>query len=127
MTATSEIAAGYLVPPETVVERSSSGTAFELGEYAGRRVLLVLRIDGIIEQEALHVSVWGSTDGANWGSKAVFWYPERFYCGLTPAALDLSQRSEVRFLQARWEAKRWGRGYPLPYFKFSLELQPLGS
>ena len=127
MAATSEAVAGYLVPPESIVERSGAGTAIELGDYAGRRVLLVLRIDGIIEQEALHVSVWGSADGTNWGSKSVFWYPERFYCGVTPAALDLSQRPEIRFLQARWEAKRWGRGYPLPYFKFSLELQPLAS
>lgn len=127
MPATSEAVAGYLVSPGTVVERSGSGAPFDLGEYAGRRLLLVLRVDGIIEQEALHVSIWGSADGNNWGSKAVFWYPERFYCGVTPAALDLGQRPEIRFLQARWDAKRWGRGYPLPHFEFSLEVQPLGS
>jgi hypothetical protein len=123
----SEAVAGYLVSPATTVERPGSGTPFELGPLTGHRVLLVLRIEDIIEQEALHVSVWGSADGTNWGSKAVFWYPERFYCGVTPAALDLSQRPEIRFLQARWEAIRWGRGYPLPRFKFSLEVQPLGN
>jgi hypothetical protein len=125
MTAASEAVAGYLVSPGTAVERSGSGTPFDLADLAGRPVLLVLRVDEIIEQEALHVSVWGSADGTNWGSKAVFWYPERFYCGITPAALDLSQRPEIRFLQARWEARRWGRGYPLPRFKFSLEVQHL--
>jgi hypothetical protein len=127
MAATAEAVAGYLVSPGTTVERSGSGTPYELGSLAGRRLLLVLRVDDIIEQEALHVSVWGSADGANWGSKAVFWYPERFYVGVTPAALDLSQRPEIRFLQARWEARRWGRGYPLPRFKFSLEIQDLGN
>ena len=40
---------------------------------------------------------------------------------------DLSQRQEVKFLQGRWEANRWGRGYPRPYFKFSLEIQELPS
>lgn len=127
MTAASEAVAGYLVSPGTTVERPGSGTPFELGSLAGRRVLLVLRIEEIVEQEALHVSVWGSANGADWGSKAVFWYPERFYRSVTPAAFDLSQRPDIRFLQARWEAKRWGRGYPLPRFKFSLEVQDLGN
>jgi hypothetical protein len=125
MTAASKAVAQYLVSPGTLVERPGSGAPFELGGLAGLRLLLVLRIEDIIEQEALHVSVWGSADGTNWGAKPLFWYPERFYRGATPAALDLGQRPEVRFLQARWGAQRWGRGYPLPHFKFSLEIQEL--
>ena len=84
---------------------------------------MVLRVTDIIEQESLHVSVWGSADRKEWGSKALFWYPQRFYRGVTPAAIDLSQRPEVKFLKARWELNRWGRGYPVPRFEFSLELQ----
>ena len=99
----------------------------ELGALGGRALLIVLRIAEVIEQESLHVSVWGSPDGKDWGTKALFWFPERFYRGVTPAALDLSQRQEVKFLQGRWEANRWGRGYPRPYFKFSLEIQELPS
>ena len=125
MAAASEAVAQYLVSPGTLVARPGSGAPFELGRLAGRRLLLVLRVEDIIEQEALHVSVWGSADGANWGAKPLFWYPERFYRGATPAALDLGQRSELRFLQARWAAQRWGRGYPVPHFKFSLEIQEL--
>jgi hypothetical protein len=96
-----------------------------LGGLAARRLLVVLRLADIIEQEDLHVSVWGSPDGANWGEKALFWYPQKFYRGVTPASLDLRQRPEIKFLRARWEVNRWGRGYPLPYFKFSVEIQEL--
>jgi hypothetical protein len=115
----------FLAPADTVAEVPGQSGPFELGVLAGRTVVIVLRIVEVIEQEALHVSVWGSADGTDWGTKALFWFPERFYRGATPAALDLGQRPEVEFLQARWEVNRWGRGYPRPYFKFSLEIQEL--
>jgi hypothetical protein len=96
-----------------------------LGPQAGKALLLILRITEIIEQESLHVSVWGSPDGKDWGTQALFWYPQKFYRGAAPAALDLRQRPEIKFLQARWEVNRWGRGYPRPYFKFAVEIQEL--
>src|SRR5204863_7892027 len=92
----------YLIPPDTALEVSGEGQPFNLGGHAGKSVLLVLCVTDIIEQESLLVSVWGSADGKDWGAKALFQYPERFYCGVTPASLDLSQRPEVKFLQARW-------------------------
>lgn len=92
---------------------------------AGKPLLLILRVSEVIEQESLHISVWGSPDGSDWGAKALFWFPERFYRGVTPAALDLRQRPELKSLQARWEVNRWGRGYPRPYFKFGVEIQEL--
>jgi hypothetical protein len=122
---TTKPAAGYWVQPETVVEAPGSGPPFELGQLASKSLLIVLRVADIIEQESLHVSIWGSEDGKNWGRKPLFWFPEKFYCGATPASLDLRQRPEIRFLQARWEVNRWGRGYPMPYFKFAVEMQQL--
>ncbi len=115
----------FLAPADTVADAPGHGGPLELGALTGRPLLIVLRITEVIEQESLHVSVWGSADGKVWGTKALFWFPERFYRGITPAALDLSQRPELRFLEARWELNRWGRGYPRPYFKFSLEVQEL--
>jgi len=109
--------------PRTVTETNGESQPYELGELSGKPLLVVLRVTDIIEQESLHVSVWGSPDGKEWGSKALFWYPQRFYRGATPAAVDLSQRPEVRFLKARWEVNRWGRGYPVPRFEFSVEVQ----
>jgi hypothetical protein len=115
--------ANYLVPAGTASEGSGHGAALELGALAGKPLLLILRIDSVLEQESLHVSIWGSADGQGWGTQALFWYPQKFYSGLTPAALDLRQRPAIRFLQARWEANRWGRGIPRPHFKFSVEIQ----
>lgn len=116
----------YLLP-ETLVETSGEGAALELGALAGKPVLLVVRISEVIEQESLHVAIWGSADGADWGSAPLFWFPQEFYRGVRPAALDLSQRPEVKFLQARWEVNRWGRGSPRPRFKFSVEVSELES
>jgi hypothetical protein len=115
--------AGKHVLPRTLTETKGESEPYELGELVGKPLLLVLRVTDVIEQESLHVSVWGSADSNEWGSKALFWFPQRFYRGVTPAAMDLSQRPEVRFLKARWELNRWGRGYPVPRFEFSVEVQ----
>ena len=126
-TATVQRAVGYLVPPDTVIEANGAGPALDLRTLAGRPVLIVLRIAQIVEQESVHVSLWGSADGSNWGDQPLFWYPQKFYRGVTPAALDLRQRPEIKFLQARWELNRWGRGYPRPCFKLSIEVQELAT
>ncbi len=115
----------HLVPPDTVVETAGASPAFELGSRAGKPLLIVLRIAEMIEQESLHVSIWGSADGNDWGEKALFWFPQEFYRGAKPAALDLRQRPEIKFLQSRWEVNRWGRGYPRPFFRFAVEIEEL--
>jgi hypothetical protein len=97
----------HLVPPETQVET------------------IVLRVTQIIEQESLHISIWGSPDGKDWGQQALFWYPQKFYQGVAPAALDLRQLPGIKFLQARWEVNRWGRCDPRPLFKFGVEIQAI--
>jgi len=117
-----EPAVHYLLPA-TATETNGESQPYELGALAGRPLLIVLRVTDIIEQESLHVSVWGSADGKEWSSRALFWFPQRFYRGITPAAVDLSQRPEVMFLKTRWEVNRWGRGYPVPRFEFSVEVQ----
>jgi hypothetical protein len=114
---------GYLVPAGTMSEGSGQGAPLELGALAGKALLLILHVDGVVEQESLHVSIWGSTDGQDWGTRALFWFPQKFYSGVTPAALDLGQRPDIKFVQARWEANRWGRGIPRPQFKFAVEVQ----
>jgi len=114
---------GYLAPAGTTAEGSGRGAPLELGTLSGKTLLVVLHIDEVWEQESLHVSIWGSADGQDWGPQALFWFPQKFYSGVTPAALDLGQRPNIKFLQARWEANRWGRGIPRPHFKFAVEVQ----
>lgn len=115
------------MPAGTAVEGSGQGAPLELGALAGKPLLLVLQIGEVVEQESLHVSIWGSVNGQDWGTQALFWFPQRFYSGVTPAALDLGQRTDIRFLQARWEANRWGRGVPRPHFEFAVEVKESAS
>ncbi|MBZ5670418.1 MAG: hypothetical protein LAO04_11890 [Acidobacteriia bacterium] len=117
----------YLVPGDSAAESPGQSVPFGLGSLAGKTLLLVLRIQEVLEQESLHLSIWCSGDGQNWGTQALFWFPQRFYCGVTPAALDLRQRPDIKFLQARWEVNRWGRGIPRPYFRFTVEVQEAGD
>ncbi|MGA3165185.1 MAG: hypothetical protein ABSF14_03620 [Terriglobia bacterium] len=117
----------YLTPSGTTTESPGQSTPLELGSLAGKTLLLVLRIEETLEQESLHVSIWGSDDGENWGATALFWFPQKFHSGVTPAALDLRLRPELNFLQVRWEVNRWGRGVPRPYFKFAVEVQEAGN
>jgi hypothetical protein len=112
---------------DAVVEESGAGPAFELAERSAKPLLVILRVNEIIEQESLHVSVWGSADGKDWGSKPLFLFQQVFYAGATPAALNLAQRPEIKFLQARWDVNRWGRGYPRPRFAFNVEIQDLDT
>jgi len=114
---------GFLVPPGTTVETSGHGVPFELGALAGKTLLLIFRVQQVLEQESLHLSICGSTDGQNWGAEALFWFPQKFYAGVTPAAVDLGKAPGIKFLQAQWELNRWGRGIPRPRFTFSLEVQ----
>ncbi len=123
--ARAQTSTAFLVPPDTLAETRGEGAPVDVGSRAGKPLLIVLRVADIIEQESLHVSIWGSADGKDWGAKPLFWFPERFYRGVTPAALDLNKRPEIKSLQARWEVNRWGRGYPRPSFKMSVEIQDL--
>jgi hypothetical protein len=120
-----QTAVNHLVPPDTLVETKGEGPAYELGALEGKPVIIVLGISEIVEQESLHVSIWGSADGKDWGQQALIWFPQKFYAGSSPAALDLKQLPGVKFLQARWEVNRWGRGDPRPLFKFGIEIQEL--
>jgi hypothetical protein len=116
-----------LLVEETAVQGNGEGPGLELGALAARPLLLVLHVREIIEQESLHVSVWGSCDGKDWTQKPLFLFPQIFYAGATPAALDLAQRTDIKFLQARWQVNRWGRGYPRPHFLMSVEIQELNA
>ncbi|MFQ5927082.1 MAG: hypothetical protein ACE5MH_06565, partial [Terriglobia bacterium] len=92
---------------------------------AGPRIFVCrLIIHEVIEQESLDISLWGSPDGSTWGSQPILKLPQRFYTGTTQIVLDLRERPEVKFMRVRWDVNRWGRGQPVPRFKFDLRLEP---
>ena len=111
-----------LIPPDTKMEANSDGTAFDISASATRTFLCHLTVTEQIEQESLDVSIYGSADGETWTKKPLLKLPQQFYRGKTKLVLDLSLRPEIKFIRARWEVFRWGRGAPLPMFVAGLEL-----
>jgi hypothetical protein len=101
---------------ETTIRENGSGSPLALGELPSPIVLLTLGITRIIEQESLDLSIWGSADGNEWGSKPLIAFPQKFYCGTYQILLDLSPHPDVKYLRAQWLVQRWGRGEPKPLF-----------
>ncbi len=109
-----------LVPPGTRVEANGEGNSYDISGSATRTFLCFLEITGQIEQESLDVSVWGSADGQNWGTKPIIKLPQSFYRGEARMVLDLGLRHEIKYIRPRWDLNRWGRVAPDPMFVFGL-------
>ena len=114
-----------LIPVETTLESNADGTAFDISESSSRTFFCVLTVTDQIEQESLDVSIWGSADGQDFGKKPLLKLPQQFYRGTCKMVLDVSLRPEVKFLRAKWELNRWGRGAPLPMFVAGLTLEEI--
>lgn len=113
--------------PETTVREAGAGSQIDLGDQVGGTLLLTLGITRIIEQQSIDVSIWGSADGADWGAKPVAAFPQKFYCGTYQIVVDLTDRPQVRYLLAKWQVNRWGKGDPKPLFTVYLFAQSLQS
>jgi hypothetical protein len=109
-----------LVAQGTRVTENGTGAAVDVTASQTRTFLLVLQITGVVEQESLDVSIYGSEDGQNWLPKPILKLPQRFYRSETRMVLDLTSRPEVKVIRAGWELNRWGRVSPLPVFVFGL-------
>jgi len=102
--------------PETTVREAGTGPGIELGEIEGGTLILTLGITRILEQESIDISIWGSADGADWGTKPLVAFPQKFYCGTYQILLDLSDQPHIRHLRVKWQANRWGKGDSKPLF-----------
>jgi hypothetical protein len=111
-----------LIPDQTRMEASGDGVAFDISASATRTYLCRLAVTDQMEQESLDVSIFGSADGETWPKRPLLKLPQQFYRGTTKMVLDLSFRPEVKFIRARWDLVRWGRGAPAPMFVAGLEL-----
>lgn len=111
-----------LIPPNTKMESNGDGASFDISSSATRTFLCLLTVADQLEQESLDVSIYGSADGATWTPKPLLKIPQQFYRGHTKMVLDLSLRPEIKFIRAKWELNRWGRGAPLPMFVAGLDL-----
>lgn len=106
---------GFLLP-EITIREAGAGPEVDLGDCRGSLILLTLGITRIIEQESLDVAIWGSADNAEWGAKPIAAFPQKFYCGTYQILLDLGAHPDVRYLRAKYQPQRWGKGAPKPLF-----------
>ncbi len=113
----------FLVPEKTVANAKGDGPAVDVSGAANRVFLLTLQITNIVEQEALDVSLYGSSDGSTWPPKPLLKFPQKFYRGMHPVLLDLANQAEVKFVRAHWEVNRWGRGSETPMFEFHVTMK----
>jgi hypothetical protein len=111
--------------PETTVREAGTSPEIALGTEQGGTLILTLGINRIIEQESIDLSIWGSADGSDWGTKALVTFPQKFYCGTYQVLLDLADHSSVKFLRAKWAVNRWGKGDPKPLFTIYLFVQQM--
>jgi hypothetical protein len=112
-----------LIPAGTQLETNGDGEPFNVSASKTRAFLCHLTVSDQIEQESLDVSIWGSADGRDFGKRPLLKLPQQFYRGTTKMVLDISLRSEVTFLRAKWELNRWGRVSPTPMFVVGLRLE----
>jgi len=110
---------------ETTVREAGTGPELALGEQQGGTLVLTLGITRIIEQESIDLSIWGSADGSDWGTKPLATFPQKFYCGTYQIIVDLSGHPDVKFLRVKWAVNRWGKGDPKPLFTIYLFAQAL--
>jgi hypothetical protein len=110
-----------LVPAHTRVTSSGDGQAFDISSSSTRTFLITLTIYEQIEQESIDLSIWGSADGTDFGTKPLLKLPQRFYCGDVRLVLDLTLRPEIKFVRARWDLNRWGRVAPEPMFVIGVQ------
>jgi hypothetical protein len=113
----------FLIPEKTLVNAKGDGPAADVSSASNRIFLLSLNITGIVEQESLDLSIYGSADGATWEPKPVTNFPQKFYHAQHPLLLDLTGHPEVKFLRAHWEVARWGRGSETPMFEFNVTVK----
>jgi hypothetical protein len=111
-----------LIPPGTRLTSNGEGQSFEISASQTRTFLCSMEITDQMEQESVDISVWGSADVQDWGKMPLLKMPQRFYRGETRQVLDLSLKSEIRFIRAKYELTRWGRVAPHPMFVLGFRL-----
>jgi hypothetical protein len=109
--------------PEAVIREDGEGPVVGVGSVNGKLLLLTLGITRVIEQESLDLSIWGSADGTDWGTKPLASFPQKFYCGTYQLMLDLGDYPDAQHLRVKYKVNRWGHGTQKPLFGLYLFAQ----
>ncbi len=103
------------------------GPVVPLDDHCCKLLVVTLGITDVVERTGLTVSVWGSADQSEWGSKPLLTFRQRQYCGVYSVLLNLAMHPDVRYLRVQWNMNRWGRGERTPLFGFEVFLEESGA
>lgn len=114
--------------PECIARADGVGPESDLGADRGKLLVLTLGINRIIEQEGLYVSIWGSSDQADWGSRPLISFPQKYYCGMYSVLLNLAKSPDIQYVRAQWRMHRWSKAGPTtPMFGFYILAEESGA
>lgn len=113
--------------PENIARASGAGPVVDLNAGQGKLLVLTLGIDRVQEQGALQISIWGSADKYDWGSRPLLAFPPKSYCGIYSQLLNLCKHPYVRYLRVEWKMSRWGKPASDPLFEFSVFAEESGA
>ena len=112
---------------ESVLRVDGIGPAVHLAEYRGKLLVVTLGINAVVERTGLTVSVSGSPDQIEWGSKPLVTFRQRQYCGVYSVLLNMAQHPDICFLRVQWSMSRWGKGERTAQFGFEVFLEESGA
>jgi hypothetical protein len=112
---------------EAVRKGDGVGPVVDLGEFCSKLLVVTLGITDVVERTGLTVSVWGSPDETEWGSKPLLTFRQRQYCGVYSVLLNMAMHPDVRYLRVQWNMNLWGRGERTLLFGFEVFLEESGA
>jgi hypothetical protein len=113
--------------PESSRKGDGAGPIVALDEYCSKLLVVTLGITDIVERAGLTVSVWGSEEQTDWGSKPLVTFRQRQYCGVYSVLLNMAMHTDIRYLRVQWNMKGWGKGDRPLLFGFEVFLEESGA
>lgn len=112
--------------PETTAHSDGVSPAVRLSGQRAQLLVLTLGVNSLVECDSILVSIWGSSDGDDWGVVPTTSFPRRFYCGVHSILLNLAARPEIQFLRARWNLRGTTEGDRPPVCEFYILAEASG-
>jgi len=122
-----ERSASRCLLPDAVRRGDGVGPVVGLEEYAGKLLVLTLRITDVMERTGLSVSIWGSPDQEDWGASPLVTFRQRQYCGVYSVLLNLAKNTDTRYVRVHWNTTKFGRAERTPLFGFEVFLEESGA
>lgn len=113
--------------PDAVRRGDGVGPVVGLEDYAGKLLVLTLRITDVMERTGLSVSIWGSSDQEDWGDRPLVTFRQRQYCGVYSVLLNLAKNTDTRYVRVHWNTTKFGRAERTPLFGFEVFLEESGA